>query len=126
MNSFLNIYILIFQVSFTIHPENPGRIVTLVTITLILTNMFTTIKSSSPTVNANTVSSIGIWLIFCLIFVIICLVEYGIIQYLKYLSSKCYSEEQSLIMSRRIDRISFFISPFIIAAFIITYWLLYF
>ena len=75
-----------FQVSFTIRPENPGRIGFLVTMMLALVNIFMSVRTSSPTSSSDTVSSIGSWLVYCLIFVILCLVEYGIILYKKYLS----------------------------------------
>ena len=113
------------QVSFTISPDNPGRIGILGTMTIALVNIFMSVRTSSPTASANTVSSIGLWLIFCLIFVIFCLVEYGIILYLKYLSSKRYSEDEFASTAKKIDRISLFSSPLIIALALLTVSLLH-
>ena len=113
------------QVSFTISPDSPGRIGILGTMTIALVNIFMSVRTSSPTASANTVSSIGLWLIFCLIFVIFCLVEYGIILYLKYLSSKRYSEDEFASTAKKIDRISLFSSPLIIALALLTVSLLH-
>ena len=108
-----------FQVSFTISPENPGRIGILVTMMLTLVNISMSVRTSSPTSGSDTVSSIGHWLVLCLIFVIMCLLEHGIILYLKYLSLKHYSDDEFVSISKKIDRIALFTAPFIFVGFII-------
>ena len=96
------------QVSFTIPPENPGRIGFLVTMMLALVNIFMSVRTSSPTSSSNSVSSIGAWLTFCLIVVISCLVEYGIILYLKYFLSK-RSDDKFTSISKKVDKVSLYL-----------------
>ena len=122
----LKLHCTFFQISFTIRPENPGRIVILVTTMLALVNIFMSVRTSSPTSSANTVSSIAEWLICCLIFVISCLVEYGIILHLKYLTSEPYSEDEFLSISKKVDRISLYSTFLIFVVFTITFWMLQF
>ena len=63
-------------VSFLISPSVvPGRMGLLVTLFLVLTNMFNTINTVSPTVQGLT--SISIWLLGCIIFVAGAVAEYA-------------------------------------------------
>ena len=87
---------------------------------LTLVNIFMSVRTSSPT--ANTVSSIGLWISFCLIFEILCVVEYGIILHKKYPSSKSYSDDEVSLISQKIDHISLYFFPLLFVVFNLTFW----
>lgn len=66
----------ISQASFLIPPEIvPGRMTMLVTLFLVLINIFTNITSTSP--NVEGLSSISAWIIACILFVFGALVGYA-------------------------------------------------
>merc|ERR1712106_873676 len=76
------LFVTVSWVSFLIAPSVvPGRIGLLVTLFLVLTNMFNTINTESPTVEGLT--SISIWLLSCIVFVAAAVSEYAVILYLK-------------------------------------------
>jgi len=76
------LFVLVSWVSFLISPSVvPGRMGLLVTLFLVLTNMFNTINTVSPTVEGMT--SISIWLLSCILFVAGAVAEYAVILYLK-------------------------------------------
>ena len=108
------------QVSFTIRPENPGRIGILVTMMLAMVNIFMSVTTNSPTSSTNTVSFIGSWLIFCLVFVTSCLAEYGTLLYLKYYWFELSDDEFKLI-SKKVDLFSLYTLLFIFAASIMIF-----
>jgi len=110
-------------VSFIIRLENPGRIGILVTMMLAMVNIFMSVTTNSPTSSSNTISSIAAWLIFCLIFVTLCLAEYGIILYLKYFWFKL-SDEEFKFISRKVDLFSLYISLSIFPVSILIFWLM--
>ena len=63
----------------------PGRMVLLITLLLMLTNIFTSVTSQSPTTKSLT--SISTWILTCILFVYGALMEYGcILGLLTYLS----------------------------------------
>ena len=67
-------------VSFVIPPEVvPGRMALLVTLFLVLTNIFNTITNISPNVEGMT--AISSWMIACMFFVFLALLEYAAILY---------------------------------------------
>ena len=55
----------------------PGRMVLLITLLLMLTNIFTSVTSQSPTTKSLT--SISTWILTCILFVYGALMEYGCI-----------------------------------------------
>lgn len=76
------LFVVVSWVSFLISPSVvPGRMGLLVTLFLVLTNMFNSINASSPIVEGMT--SIGIWLLSCLMFVFGAVAEYAVILALK-------------------------------------------
>ena len=79
-------FFLNFQASFLIEPENvPGRMTLLVTLFLVLINIFNTVSASSP--NVEGFSAISMWIITCLLFVFAALVGYsGILFKMRYLT----------------------------------------
>jgi hypothetical protein len=65
-----------FQASFLIPPEVvPGRMTLLVTLFLVLINIFTNITSNSP--NVESLTSISAWVIACILFVFGALLGYA-------------------------------------------------
>ena len=105
-----------------IRPKNAGRIEIPITILLALVNMFMSIRTDSPTSSSDKVSAIGLWMIICLFFVILCLVEYGTILCTEYLSSTNYSEEAFKSFARKMDLISLKISLVVLLVFNVSYW----
>jgi len=76
------LFVVVSWVSFLINPTVvPGRMGLLVTLFLVLTNMFNSINASSPIVEGMT--SIGIWLLSCIMFVFGAVSEYAVILFLK-------------------------------------------
>ena len=55
--------------------ENPGRMALLVTLFLVLINIFNNITTNSP--NTKSLTSISLWIVICIIFVYGSLLEYG-------------------------------------------------
>ena len=98
----------------------PGRMALLITLILCLVNIFMSVTTSSP--NANTISSIGSWIIFCIIFVHFCLVEYGTILLMKYCHCPKYSEEYEKTLFKRVDLISLIVGLFTFIIFNIVFW----
>ena len=105
-----------------IRPRNAGRIEIPITILLALVNMFMSIRTDSPTSTSDKVSAIGLWMTICIIFVILCLVEYGTILCIEYLSSKNYSDEAFKSFARKMDLISLKISLVVLLVFNVSYW----
>ena len=69
-------YFCVFKVSFLIPPEIvPGRMTLLVTLFLVLINIFTNITSNSP--NVEGLTSISAWVITCILFVFGALIGYA-------------------------------------------------
>ena len=98
----------------------PGRMALLITLILCLVNIFMSVTTSSP--NADTISSIGSWIIFCIIFVHYCLVEYGTILFMKYCQCANYSEEYEKTLFKRVDLISLTAGLFTFIVFNIVFW----
>ena len=74
------IFVVVSWVSFVIPPEVvPGRMALLVTLFLVLTNIFNTITNISPNVEGMT--AISLWMIACMFFVFLALLEYAAILY---------------------------------------------
>ena len=74
------LFVVVSWVSFVIPPEVvPGRMALLVTLFLVLTNIFNTITNVSPNVEGMT--AISSWMIACMFFVFLALLEYAAILY---------------------------------------------
>ena len=74
------------QISFVIPPEIvPGRAGVLVTVMLVLVNLFLNITSKSP--NTDSLTAISCWMIGCILFVALTLMEYAIILSSKHVLS---------------------------------------
>ena len=86
------LFVVVSWVSFLIPPEVvPGRMALLVTLFLVLTNIFNTITNVSPNVEGMT--AIASWMIACMFFVFLALLEYATILYFQLVS------ERSKVMS---------------------------
>ena len=73
-------FVAVSWVSFVIPPEVvPGRMALLVTLFLVLTNIFNTITNVSP--NVEGMNAIASWMIACMFFVFLALLEYAAILY---------------------------------------------
>ena len=59
----------------------PGRIALLITIFLVMINIFITVTAKSP--HAESLTNISTWIIICIIFVYSALVEYGFLLFYK-------------------------------------------
>ena len=130
-NKYLFLYVInyplyFFQISFMIRPRNAGRIEIPIVILLALVNMFMSIRTDSPTSSSDKVSAIGLWMIICLIFVILCLLEYGTILCMEYLSSTNYSDEAFKSFARKMDLISLKMSLLVFLVFNLAYWCIIF
>ena len=74
------LFVVVSWVSFLIPPEVvPGRMALLITLFLVLTNIFNTITNISPNVEGMT--AISSWMIACMFFVFLALLEYALILY---------------------------------------------
>merc|ERR1719150_2779917 len=81
------LFVVVSWVSFLIPPEVvPGRMALLVTLFLVLTNIFNTITNISPNVEGMT--AISSWMIACMFFVFLALLEYAAILYFLLLKKK--------------------------------------
>ena len=85
------LFVVVSWVSFLIPPEVvPGRMALLVTLFLVLTNIFNTINNLSP--NVEGMNAMASWMIACMFFVFGALVGYGSILYF-LLVSKVHSQQ---------------------------------
>ena len=97
----------------------PGRISLLVTLLLCLVNLFVNITSLSP--HADSLTSISAWLIGCMIFVILNLIEYGMI----LLSWKYYAAGKMDMVQKlykRLDLIALVLSVIFFLIFNFGFW----
>ena len=80
------LFVVVSWVSFLIPPEVvPGRMALLVTLFLVLTNIFNTINNLSP--NVEGMNAMASWMIACMFFVFGALVGYGSILYFLLVST---------------------------------------
>ena len=98
----------------------PGRMALLITLILCLVNIFMSVTTSSP--NADTISSIGSWMTFCIIFVHYCLVEYGTILFMKYCHCHNYSVEYEKKLFKTVDLVALTTGLFTFIVFNIVFW----
>jgi len=91
-----------FQASFLIPPEVvPGRMTLLVTLFLVLINIFTNITSNSP--NVESLTSISAWVIACILFVFGALLGYAGLLIKKKILVKvifCWFNQESLLKGK--------------------------
>ncbi|XP_040575478.1 glycine receptor subunit alpha-2-like [Lepeophtheirus salmonis] len=94
------LFVLVSWISFLVNPEViPGRMTLLVTIFLVLINIFNTIQTNSP--KADGLTAIEAWVIACIIFVFGALGEYTVIL-LKIKIKKIYPKKRKVIVLSQI------------------------
>ena len=71
----------------------PGRMTLLITLFLVLINIFMSVTSHSP--NTKSLTSISAWIISCIMFVFGALLEYGCILFYKYVPSDCLPQDDA-------------------------------
>ena len=139
------LFVIVSWASFLINPDIvPGRMGLLVTIFLVLINIFNGAKSSAP-VSAS-LNAEDVYLVFCIGQVFLALVEYSMILYIEkiknpYTSIKPKSTTMTTSMEHttkvqtffqpysfriKLDAVSFVTFPVLFIVFNITYWAIYF
>ena len=111
-------FIVVLQISFVIPLDVvPGRIGLLITIFLVLINIFNQVTEKSP--NTETLTNISIWIISCIIFVYSALVEYGCLLCFKHV----YKNSQYFdIGLKRVDTICLSTSMILFFLFNVAFW----
>ena len=94
----------------------PGRMALLVTLFLVLLNIFINITSKSP--NTKSLTSISAWVIACIIFVYGALIEYGFILLYKYIVPQNYTMKKL----KHIDIIFLMLSIILFIIFNFIFW----
>ena len=92
----------------------PGRMGLLITLILVLVNLFIYITSKSP--NTDSMTAISSWMIACISFVSLSLMEYAMILLFKHLTTYKYSENFGKKMLSHVDSFSLllFVTTFVI------------
>ena len=98
----------------------PGRMGLLITLSLVLVNLFVSITTHSP--NTKSLTSISTWGLACIIFVQGAVLEYGCILLFKHLGY-CAVSDLGLIILHRVDSFSSLISIIAFAVFNFIYWM---
>ena len=138
------LFVIVSWASFLINPDIvPGRMGLLVTIFLVLINIFNGAKSSAP-VSAE-LNAEDLYLVFCIGQVFLALVEYSVILYIEKRSNPCtaikpksatlstsmghMTKVQTLFLKysfrTKLDAASFVTFPVLFIVFNITYWAVY-
>ena len=100
----------------------PGRMALLVTLFLVLTEIYTNVANQSPV--ASSINQLSLWVIFCILFVFGALMEYAGLLFVRYQSYN-YADDafKNGKLMKTID-LSFFITfPIIFVIFNVIYWL---
>ena len=114
----------LLQISFIIPPEIvPGRAGVLVTVMLVLVNLFLNITSKSP--NTDSLTAISCWMIGCILFVALALMEYAIILFSKHIISfkNPYSVKSKIFAY--LDSFSLLIFMLLFIVFNVVFWNVY-
>ena len=98
----------------------PGRMGLLITLFLVLVNLFISITTNSP--NTKSLTSISTWVLACIIFVQGAVLEYGCILLFKHLTPNLVSDLGQKILPK-IDTLCLLISIKAFAIFNYIYWL---
>ena len=101
------------------HDVVPGRMGLLITLFLVLVNLFISITTNLP--NTKLMTSISIWILACISFVQGAMFEYGCILFFKHVA---YNPESDLGQKNlhRIDTFCLFLSIIAFAIFNFIYW----
>ena len=117
----ISIHIFI-QISFVLPQESPGRIALLITIFLVLINIFINVTSKSP--NTKTLTNISGWMISCLIFAYVALIEYGFILFYKQITRSFDTLPPEYIKNalKKVDLVCMLTSMLSFLVFNIVFW----
>ncbi len=124
------LFVAVSWVSFIIPPESiPGRMALLVTLLLVLVNIFIRVGASSP--NSDRMNALSAWVIACILKVACAVIQYGTILTIKrrYSRSKVASEDEDdkdtkhHQLIQRIDDYSLLAFPIVTFAIWLGYWL---
>ena len=110
------------QISYLIPPEVvPGRMALLITLLLCLINIFNSVTSNSP--NSDSITSIGAWIIYCIVFVKSALLQYGAILFWKCISNDPnYAENYVKSRLKTVDLCSLAVSLTSFFVFSLIFW----
>ena len=100
----------------------PGRMALLVTLFLVLTEIYTNVANQSPV--ASSINQLSLWVIFCILFVFGALMEYAGLLFVRYQSYN-YADDtfKNGNLMKTIDLFFFITFPIIFVIFNVIYWL---
>lgn len=74
------LFVVVSWISFLIRPSVvPGRMALLVTLFLVLVNVFNNVRSMAPSTSSSQLNAIDMYLVVCIFMVFFALLEYGIV-----------------------------------------------
>ena len=138
------LFVIVSWVSFLIKPEVvPGRIGLLVTIFLVLVNIFDGAKSVAPV--SENLNAIDLYILFCIVLVFLALIEYAFVLSKEKLNlsrvesvknileevptstnnAKANNMSQNCVLKMRLDTLALIVFPILFIFFNIIYWALY-
>ena len=118
------LFVVVSWISFLI-PANKiaGRMILLVTIFLVLVNIFNTVTTNSPKVQGLT--AIGVWMLVCILFVFGALVEFAVVLF-KHMraanSQYSTNSKQEIEEYAKMEKLFVIILPILFLIFNIIYW----
>lgn len=119
------LFVAVSWVSFLIPPDSiPGRMALLITLLLMLVNIFLRIKTNSP--HADAIHALGLWVIMCMCLVACAIVQYGLILFLKRRELRKVApgkEQKTSKLIRKIDDWAILLFPTITVLLCACYWM---
>ena len=116
-------YFFFLKISFVI-PQDvvPGRIALLITIFLVMINIFITVTAKSP--HAESLTNISTWIIICIIFVYSALVEYGFLLFYRQVTRSFDTVPPQYIKNalKKVDLVCLGISMSVFFVFNVAFW----
>ena len=111
-----------FQVSFAVSPDCvAGRMGLLITLVLVLINLFVKCTQESP--NADSFTSVSTWITFCIFMICLAISEYGCILFVNHCSRYFSKEKRNrTVVFGYTDTIFLLICIFLFVTFNIIYW----
>jgi len=114
------LFVVVSWISFLVNPEViPGRMALLITIFLVLINIFNTIQTNSP--QAEGLTAMEAWVIACIVFVFAALMEYTAILF-QIKIKKLYRRKRKKDNYAITDLTCFVIFPILFLVFNLLYW----
>ena len=120
---FMLFLFLFLKISFVI-PQDvvPGRIALLITIFLVMINIFITVTAKSP--HTESLTNISTWIITCIIFVYSALVEYGFLLFYRQVTRSFDTVPPQYIKNalKKVDLVCLGISMSVFFVFNVAFW----